>query len=358
MNRLPLIVFIFQTFFLASPALTETVEDVYFGSTAMIADTPVSYDTPVILKSFEDYNLFYGEIGDKDLTAKSVKGFFKNGGTKLYLINPQYECTDDLYMAYDLALKMMKGLDVEFMSLPAASFLSEYTVYKQIILNFIDILEKNNAFGLIDVPASLTYDESKLIQLAEIFSTQSAAMFAPWLSFDADDLFLPASAHIAGVMTRLDRAQGIFRPAAGPQAFVHGISSLNREFSNRDIAQLNEFGVNVLRYLSPLNGYFIWGTRHLSPSQYAPYISTYRFKTFLKNSIESSLSEINEESEVVIEDYLSHYWERGAFAGSQRYESYFVRCGVYELNSCEVGISLQRPSEFIVFSVSKAEIYL
>ncbi|WP_452227528.1 phage tail sheath family protein [Lacinutrix cladophorae] len=183
---------------------------------------------------------------------------------------------------------------------------------------------------------------------------------------------LPPSGAMAGVITTTDNQEGVWKAPANTS--IVGAVSLPIKLSSIDQAGLNVDAVsgksiNAIRFFSG-NSVLVWGARTLDGNSTDwRYIPVRRMLIFLEQSCKLATKafvfEPNDSNtwlvvKKMISNFLTSIWRQGGFQGATQEDAFFVRCGLNEtmtnqdiLNDnmiVNVGVSIVRPVEFIVFS--------
>lgn len=335
------------------------VEDHYFGAALFVAHTAQAVTPPVAVGSLAAYQAVYGRLADAtaDHGYQAARLFFANGGRVLYVVDPRGSTLPH----YRDALSATASLPVDLVALPglAESGLAP-DLHRAIAAALSDqVSASDNRFGLIDAPRDS--DVSTLVAFAEAFSSAHAALYAPWLDVADGSGFvaMPSSAAVAGVISRIDHDQGIFKSPAGVDAALSSSvgTSLRQLFSPGDLDLLGPARVNPLRRIAGSGEILIWGARTTSTDPEWRYVSVSRLLRLLEFSMRRSLSWVPvsatpptaAEVAALIQNYLHAYWQRGALAGNTPAQAYFVQCeDVDNRLDCTVGVAPLRPAEFIV----------
>ncbi len=339
------------------------VEDHYFGATLFVARTAQTVTPPVAVGSLAAYQAVYGRLADTtaDHGYQAARLFFANGGRVLYVVDPRGSTVQH----YRDALSTTASLPVDLVALPglAESGLAP-DLHRAIATALSDqVGASDNRFGLIDAPRDS--DVSTLVAFAEAFSSAHAALYAPWLDVadGSGSVAMPSSAAVAGVISRIDHDQGIFKSPAGVDAALSASvgTSLRQLFSTVDLDLLGPARVNPLRRVAGSGEILIWGARTTSTDPEWRYVPVSRFLRLLGFSMRRSLSWVPAsatpptapEVTALIQNYLDAYRQRGAFASSTPAQAYFVQCeDVDNRLDCTVGMAPLRPAEFILLRLS------
>lgn len=229
--------------------------------------------------------------------------------------------------------------------------------------------------ALLDVPQSALRSPAALQAWRMRFDTSHAAMYWPWVTA-ADPTapggarLLPPSGAVAGLLARLDLAEGPQRaPANRP---LRGLTGVSQAVDDERHGFLNDLGINVLRAY-PGRGIAPQGARTLSSDPEWRYLGVRRLMLMIAQSIERSHQwAVFEPNDRPLRDaltqsltaFLSALWRRGAFAGPTPETSFAVKCDA-ENNPlalidagqllAEIAVAPVRPAEFIKLRLGRIE---
>jgi hypothetical protein len=183
---------------------------------------------------------------------------------------------------------------------------------------------------------------------------------------------LPPSGAMAGVMTTIDQAAGVWQAPANTS--IVGVSSLpiklsETQQSNLNVDALSGKSINAIRSFNGI-GILVWGARTLDGNsgdwRYLPVRRTmimleqscklaaqaYVFQPNVKNTWEAVKS--------MIGSFLNSIWKQGGLMGSSAADAYSVECGLGSTMTADditngfmnvtVLVSLVHPAEFIVIT--------
>jgi uncharacterized protein len=307
--------------------------------------------------------------------AHAVYGFFNNGGSRCYVARVTAE--GDL----DAVLTAFAAID-EIALVCAPGMLSE-AVRDKIVAHCAASADR---FAIFDGPEAVA-DLTSLTRIAADATpgvmpkrTDLAAWYYPWIKVfdpgtklqqpDADGgLNVPPSGHLAGIYGRVDTERGVFKAPANET--IRGALGVAHLLSRADQNGLNPKGVNCIRILN--DDVLVWGARTVGGDINADlkYISVRRTLLFLRESIDEGLQWAVFEPNTPalwakitrnVTAFLTTLWRSGALFGTTPQEAFFVKCDA-ETNPAnqrelgqvvtEIGVSLVRPAEFVVFRVSQ-----
>lgn len=178
---------------------------------------------------------------------------------------------------------------------------------------------------------------------------------------------MPPSGHIAGIYARVDAQRGIHKAPANE--VVSGAVGVKQAISKNQQDGLNSKGINCIRVFN--SGIKVWGARTLSQNNELRYINIRRTLLFLRESIDEgtqwAVFEPNnpalwQKIKRNVSDFLLVQWRAGALFGNTEREAFYVKCDA-ETNPptevalgrviAEVGVSIVRPAEFVIFRISQ-----
>ena len=343
----------------------EPIEDHYFGATLFVVQTGNAVSPAVGVNSLVEYESVYGRMSEPEVDHgyQAARLFFANGGQTLFVIDPQGTEAED----FSGALASSVGLPVDLVAIPGAACCSDPLLKHVAIMSALKqhVDASPNRFGLIDAPLNSNVDDLQVYRSA--FTSEHTAIYAPWLILDGTEpeisVTVPPSSAVAGVISRIDREDGIYSTPAGPPAELNSppVTQVGREFNNEETGSLVSANVNPLGYyISPLVVY-VWGGRTTKDDEMRRYVAVSRFLRLLEFSISQSLNTAlaapptaNDASAVegLIKDYLHGYWQQGALEGVTVNDAYFADCAIatYGLK-CTVGAAVIRSAEFALIQL-------
>jgi len=188
----------------------------------------------------------------------------------------------------------------------------------------------------------------------------------------AEANMLPPSGAIAGVITRTDNQEGVWKAPANTS--IVSAVSLPIKLSSEQQQSLNVDAVsgksiNAIRVFNGI-GILIWGARTLDGNsndwRYIPVRRTFIFiEQSCKIAAKRFVFEPNDSNtwlavKSMISNFMTTIWRQGGFQGSKPEHAFFIKCGLGETMTAQdilngvmivqVGVAVTHPAEFIVFS--------
>jgi hypothetical protein len=185
-----------------------------------------------------------------------------------------------------------------------------------------------------------------------------------------NELYVPPSGHIAGIMARVDTERGVHKAPANE--LVMGITGLTQVINRIEQAQYNDRGINVVREFKD-RGIRVWGARTLATKSNPEwkYINVRRLFIMVEQSImigsQWAVFEPNDHTlwKKLTRDvraYLMRVWRSGALFGQSPDEAFYVKCDA-ETNprylidagqvNVQIGLCPVKPAEFVVFAIGQ-----
>lgn len=318
---------------------------------------------------------YVGEGAAGNDLARSVFGFFQNGGGRCYVVNI------GIGGSLDRGLTCLEALDeVAIVCAPGASGPAAYDA----VLTHCEKL--GDRVAVLDAPAGVT-DLDQLKTVGVLSNKPAIAALPAGLRPRSSDggygafyypqllardpldpkaiVITPPSGHMAGIYARTDATRGVHKAPANE--VLHGALGLERLVTREEQAGLNGAGVNVIRFF-PDSGIRVWGARTLADeaSEWR-YVNVRRLVNMIKESIENgtrwTVFEPNDMTlwksiERNVRAFLTLLWRDGALLGATPEQAFYVKCDA-ETNPAdvidagrlvtEIGIAPVKPAEFVIF---------
>src|SRR5689334_14532854 len=188
----------------------------------------------------------------------AVRGFFENGGERVYV--KRVVCSD---VATLRAADFLTALDA-FERFDAVSIVLAPGMWAtQVQAALIAKCEAaGRCFAVLDAPGAHDVEHVRAFRAQR--HSSYAALYYPWVeivdSVASRHVIAPPSGHVAGIYARVDREHGVFKPPANET--IRGIERLAREVMLADAETLNREGIDTLRTFSSLPK--VWGARTLA----------------------------------------------------------------------------------------------
>ncbi|MBD2358701.1 phage tail sheath family protein [Tolypothrix sp. FACHB-123] len=318
--------------------------------------------------SFTEFKKFFGDFsidpGQQQL-AHAVYGFFNNGGTRCYVTRVKDK--------KDIKDVLTELEVIDEISLVVAPGITDPSARNNIIDHCKE--KTGDRFAIFDSEENADANNAASFNLVE---SDYAALYFPWIQvFDPATkaknpngnglIFVPPSGHIAGIYARVDAQRGIHKAPANE--VVSGAVGVEKAISKNQQDGLNSKGINCIRVFN--STIKVWGARTLSKSNELRYINVRRTLLFLRESIDEgtqwAVFEPNnpalwQKIKRNVSDFLLVQWRAGALFGNTEREAFYVKCDA-ETNPptevalgkviAEVGVSIVRPAEFVIFRISQ-----
>jgi phage tail sheath protein FI len=318
----------------------------------------------------------------------SVNGFYDNGGGKCYVYlmgTPNLGCSIRENQADKLGLYAFDDCDdMAIMAAPGTSDAQQKEVLEH-------CETRRDRFAILDGP--IVSDGSMDIPASE---KGCGALYVPWFKVtkpswfvgdqkhiqvtgpnrrkltkcDKNEVYVPPSGHLAGIMARVDGERGVHKAPANEIAM--GITGLSQTINRLEQGQYNDRGINVVREFKD-RGIRVWGARTLATKSDPSwkYINVRRLFIMVEQSImvgsQWSVFEPNDTAlwkklNRDVRAFLMRVWRSGALFGDTPEEAFYVKCDS-ETNprylidagqvNVQIGICPVKPAEFVVFSIGQ-----
>ncbi len=330
-------------------------------------------NTPVLVTNFEQFKNKFGDFQfGNQVLVHAVFGFFLNGGTRCWIIRVEDLTNSGLVIA---ALAELEKID-EIAIVAAPGALTQDV--QDAVINHCRTLE--DRFAIID--GQRTRDITVEDIQGPVGDSNYAALYFPWIRVvdQTKDpvtdkpvagarIFVPPSAHMAGIYSRVDETRGVHKAPANE--IVRGALELEYLVTHNEQKGLNPDGVNVIRGFD--GNLKVWGARTLGGDDNGEfkYINVRRLFNFLRESIdegtqfvvfEPNAPPLWEKIRRSVTAFLTNVWRDGALFGNTPEEAFYVKCDeetnppeVRELGQVitEIGVAVVKPAEFVIFRISQ-----
>ena len=258
-----------------------------------------AYKVPTRVGSWAQFAEDFGSEHPANITSYSVKQFFDNGGTHLYIVRTP---GSSVRRASSIAktLQVLNHIDhFTLLSIPDTAFLSEKSA-GPIMRAAIGVAESRRVMYLADPPGIRHTNPTAKgletwIQRNPWIRHPNVAMYWPWVRVPVSNrqgirrVSLPPSGSMMGIMARVDGKRGVWKAPAGTQARVRQVVGVTSAVSPRIQERLTGLGINTFRVL-PGRGIVNWGARTLdSENSDYRYIPVRRTALFIQESLYDGL---------------------------------------------------------------------
>ncbi|GGJ80354.1 hypothetical protein GCM10010123_07880 [Pilimelia anulata] len=324
------------------------------------ADGPLHRPVPV--DGWSGFGRTFGEFAAGSYLAHAVFGYFLNGGTRAYVVR-----TDDDTAAAGLAaladvdeVTMVVAPDV--LAAYEHGLLDAATVEAARAGLIAHCAARGDRMALLDaMPGRSPQQVRDWRRDAGAYDSAYAALYYPWIKvFDpvaGTNRYVPPSGHLAGVWARSDATRGVHR--APTNEVIRGAVAPETPLTRQQQELLAPVGVNCLRAF-PGRGIRVWGARTLADDPAWRYVNVRRLFTHLERSIVAGLAPLAghpadpalcARARLLIEEFLTAQWRRGALVGLTLAEAFTVACApdpaVPGRLACRVAVAPVRPAEFV-----------
>jgi uncharacterized protein len=336
---------------------------------------------PKFCQSFRDYQNTFGSDNAMDDMSITVSLFFLNGGTTCWFTrianengplhtsdyNAAFDAIDNTVDLFNLMI-LIKDNDAN--ATPINSFYNIASAYCQ----------KKLALLIMDPPTAWITDKDVLDSETGINNLRSGlvkeqcAVYFPNLIVTANDgsqIIVGPSGAVAGIMSRIDSARGVWKAPAGGDADLRGITGLTFQINDVEAGPLNSSGINAIRTFQ--NGSVCWGERTIagddsfqSEWKYIPVRRTALYiEASLKNGLQWTAFEPNDETlwskiRLSTGNFMHQLFLDGALQGNKANDAFFIKCDKeiitqQDINSgivnLSVGFAPLKPAEFIIIDI-------
>jgi phage tail sheath protein FI len=237
--------------------------------------------------------------------------------------------------------------------------------------------EKRDRLALLDPPLSAARDDESgagaVLAWRSRFDSSYAALVYPWarvidpLGGGVRDV--PPAGFVAGLYARTDVEVGVHKAPANAE--LRGVAGTTVFVNEAMQGGLNPRGINAIRSF-PGRGVVLYGARTVSSNPDLRFVNVRRLLMMIERALylatQWAVFEPNDvytqhKIRLSIATFLETLWRRGALAGAQADQAFFVKCD--EDNNppterdqgrllAEVGVAPTLPGEFIVLRLGIA----
>lgn len=332
-----------------------------------LTSTSVPAQEVKLCTNFSEFKKFFGDFSEdsgQNILAHAVYGFFRNGGTRCYVVwgteNSKVKDGLEKFEAIDeIAIVAAPGITDKSVLGEIDTHCRQTTKDRVAIFDSSETVEELNSLkpGEGNMPGNSDY----------------AALYFPWIQVldpaTNQEKYVPPSGHIAGIYARVDTQRGVHKAPANETLL--GAVGLKYNISKAKQDGLNPQGINCIRNL---NGNIkVWGARTLGGDANGEfkYINVRRLFNYMRESIdegtqwtvfEPNSPDLWARIRRNITAFLTTVWRSGALFGDTPEQAFFVKCDE-ETNPPEVrdsgqvvtviGVAVVKPAEFVIFRISQ-----
>ena len=327
-------------------------------------DPEAKVGDPTLIGSWSDFLRYFGgkEQQETTLLAAAIYGYFQNDGMRCYVVN--------LGKPNNLSKGLTKLEKFDDISIVAAPGYTKPADYEDLLTHCEKMIDR---IAILDCHEDAT-NESVIKDRPRNSDRGMGAFYFPWIKvrdpFNPEsEFFCPPSGHIAGIYARTDQTRGVHKAPANEA--IRGALNLAQHIDNATQGELTQRSINAIRHFPP-QGIRVFGARTLSdPSSEWRYINVRRLGFMIEESIaQGTRWAIFEPNDVALwqslrhdtSAFLNHLWQGGALMGATPEDAFFVKCDQFNnwqetidqgLVRIEIGVSLVKPSEFIIFGIEQ-----
>lgn len=348
---------------------------------AAVPYTVAEAGVPQLITSWEAFKNSFGVIQDKNSPlSQAVYGFFNNGGTRCWVIRvasaeaPKADSKQAAAGGWtNLAPLLDKFAGIDEIAIVAAPGATAQAQQEALLSHCENTQDRVAVLDGAQNPK--TPSDPGTIRSSDKAAKDSSygALYYPWIKVldpkTGGNVSQPPSGHIAGIYARVDATRGVHKAPANEA--IRGALDLDKRLSRADQDGLNPTGINAIRAFD--GTIKVFGARTLGGdnNQDFKYISTRRFFNFLRESIDHGTQWVVFEPNTPalwqsitrnVTAFLTGVWRSGALFGLTAQEAFYVKCDAdtnppdqrdLGIVVTEVGVSIVRPAEFVVFRVSQ-----
>jgi len=347
---------------------------------------------PTLVTSWAQFQQTFGSFIDRAPFVTpywrlpyAVRGFFENGGTRLYVAR----VLDAMAPAATGDLDGVVGdsaAPTGIAALIAIADISLMAVPDDVVdAGFGEALldrchEARNRMAIVNVASAAAGPGT----LTPHRDTAFGARYYPQLHVPAPHrplgyAVVPPCGHVAGGLAQTDTNARAHHAAAEladggliTDGHASGVEPLALVVRAAESDQLVARGVNVIRNFRPAGrGVVVWSGRTMSSDPEWKYVQVRRLLTYVEHSIDRGAQwvvfEPNREPtwaavRASISDFLVARWRDGALAGTTANQAFFVKCDRSTMTQddidngrlvCLVGVAPLRPAEFVIVRIGQ-----
>lgn len=335
---------------------------------------------PTLVTSYQEFeNLYGGNPQGTLLLPYAVKGFFDNGGNRLYIARVTLGAKN----LNSKAIRSMRRPDPQpvlsdYIGRTGPDASSSTGLNALGLIDDISMLYAPDAQSMPDLAEAMVAqcealkDRIVILEAAkgdpdpdplEDFDSKYAAYYAPWVQVNdakGQSRLVPPGGFIAGTFSKTDRTRGVHKaPANVP---LVGVTGLERTltYTEQDDFSIKHVNPVISRYGSEIVAY---GGRSLTEDPEYRYICLTRYTAYVKESLAESLMPLVFEewnsrnlskAKLACHEFLTQEWHKGALMGNKATEAFFLEVNPYGESSLGIRtcLALVRPAEFYIVGIS------
>jgi phage tail sheath protein FI len=346
---------------------------------AFVGWVPHGPGTPLLVYNTAEAAAVFGQHPLSVVTT-ALEPFFTCGGREAWVVplatggEPLVADAADYGAAWAAGAPVWAALDacasLGLLAAPGAS-------HVDVLAPLLEYAVRRRGFLLVDAPpgASAATLTSGVPAALRGDAGAHAAIYAPWVHMGLATGAVPPSGAVAGVLARVEEANGVWTAAAGTDVPLLGATGVAQTFTRAERDALNAAGINTIAQFPNLPAPVVWGGRTLAngsrPGPEWKYVNVRRFLLFLERSVDEgtrwAVSEPNEAPAWArvrqeVNELLFGLFRDGALLGRTPREAYYVRCDRATMTQddidqgrlvCEIGVAPVKPAEFVVFRIGQ-----
>ncbi|MFK5633400.1 MULTISPECIES: phage tail sheath subtilisin-like domain-containing protein [unclassified Ornithinimicrobium] len=320
--------------------------------------------TPVRVTGLDDYRATFA-AADPSALDEAVSLFFVNGGAEAVVVRAAGPAADQVVPTSGTG--GLRAITGRFTVLVLPGVTSEDHLAVELAAARC---AEERAVLLLDLPEGA--DAATAVRTTDRVHSarERVAAYHPWLR--AGERTVPPSGAVAGVLARVDATDGVWASPAGARGGLVGVDSTTTALDDREAELLTAGGINPVRTVEDrgtvLRGVRVLGARDgAEPAQ--RYLPVRRLTDQVLESLEDGMAFVRERradpglDDLIrrrAEEFLTALWLRGALAGQQPEQAFFVRCDGSTTTPGDraegravllVGLATSKPAEFEVHRI-------
>ncbi len=332
---------------------------------------------PTLIRGVDEFEQAFGGDVTYGEMALQVKQFFLNGGTEAVVVRIEGDDGGTPELAdYENAFSSVESEVDTFNLLALPRGFEQTDDQRQRLWGSASVFcQRQRAFLIIDPRSDRQTAAEVAAGMAGVRTgvvIDHAGIYWPRILSAYSALPIDPSGTLAGIMSRTDAKRGVWKPPAGRNASLLGVTGLEHQVTNTEHRTLNPQGVNALRQFA--GGAMVWGARTLAGFEYSgeheyKYIAVRRTALYIEESLfrglEFAAAEPNDERlwaqiRSVAGSFMHNLFRQGTFQGAKASDACFIRCDSTTTTQNDidmgrvnlvVGFSPMRPAEFVVLKI-------